>query len=282
MPELPEVETIKETLKPSVLHKTIKKVTIYWERIIQYPEPDRFSALLQSQEILDMKRRGKYLLFYLTDDVLISHLRMEGKYGLYKKGDPIDAHTHVIFRFTDDTELRYKDVRKFGTMHLYRKGTEFHLPPLHHLGPEPFSSSFNGNHLYERFQKTERVVKNVLLDQRIVAGLGNIYVDEVLYRCSIHPNTKARNLSFEQCETLAEETKTTLREAINAGGTTIRTYVNTHGDIGLFQLNLYVYGQEGKSCKQCGVPIEKIKVGGRGTHFCPGCQGDYQEREMEQ
>lgn len=273
MPELPEVETVKETLKQLVLHKTVSHVDLRWGRIIKFPEdPEQFKNLIKSQTIHDIRRRGKFLLFYLSNDVLISHLRMEGKYGLYEQGDPIDPHTHVIFHFTDGSELRYKDVRKFGTMHLYEQGTEFDRAPLKKLGPEPFEQGFNAGYLFDTLQKTTRVIKNVLLDQSVVAGLGNIYVDEVLFRSHIHPLTPAKKLSLEQCETITKQTRETLSEAIKAGGTTIRSYYNTHGDIGLFQLKLFVYSQEGKPCKICGVQIEKLKVGGRGTHICPNCQ----------
>ena len=273
MPELPEVETVKKTLNEIIKGKVIEDVQIRWENIIQFPkEIEAFRENLKGQKIETLKRRGKFLLFYLSDYCLISHLRMEGKYAIYERGEPLDKHTHVIFQFTDGTDLRYKDVRKFGTMHLYEKGKEFLLPPLNKLGPEPFDSSFTGHYLYEKCQKTDRVIKKVLLDQAVVTGLGNIYVDEALFRSGIHPERNAKSLTKKECQRLQKEIVATLQDAIKAGGTTIRSYLNSLGEIGLFQLQLYVYSQEGKPCKKCGTMIEKGKVGGRGTHYCPACQ----------
>ncbi|SET79028.1 formamidopyrimidine-DNA glycosylase [Salinibacillus kushneri] len=273
MPELPEVETVKKTLKQIVLGKTIQDVTIRWENIIQYPkEPEVFQEEIKGQTISNLGRKGKFLLFYLDHHVLISHLRMEGKYAIHEQNDSIDKHTHVIFHFTDGTELRYKDVRKFGTMHLYQKGEEYSLPPLSKLGPEPFDDTFTANYLFQKCQRTTRNIKNVLLDQTVVAGLGNIYVDEALFRSKIHPLTMASNLTKPECSVLAKEVESTLNDAIAAGGTTIRSYLNSLGEIGLFQLQLFAYGREGQKCKRCGHMIEKIKVGGRGTHICPNCQ----------
>ncbi len=273
MPELPEVETVRKTLNRIVQGKVIKDVTIRYENIIQYPkEVEAFRMNIIGQRIEHLDRKGKFLIFYLTDYSLISHLRMEGKYAIFESGEPYDKHTHVIFHFEDGTDLRYKDVRKFGTMHLYQKGEEFQLPPLNKLGPEPMDEEFTASYLYERCQKTTRVIKNVLLDQTIVAGLGNIYVDEALFRSGIYPTTPAQALSLTDCTKLREQIIATLTDAIKAGGTTIRSYLNSLGEIGLFQLQLYVYGQTGKPCKHCGTFIEKTKVGGRGTHYCPTCQ----------
>lgn len=273
MPELPEVETVRRTLEQLVIGKTISDVQIHWPKIIKQPaETNKFRTMITGQTIEKIARRGKYLLFYLTDDVLISHLRMEGKYGLFQKDEPVDKHTHVIFSFTDDTELRYRDVRKFGTMHLLPKGSEFSTPPLKGLGIEPFDDEFTVSYLKKAFQKTIRNIKAVLLDQTIVTGLGNIYVDESLFKAKIHPLRPAKSLSDDEIDRLRIAIVETLREAVKKGGTTIRSYVNSQGEIGMFQLELNVYGQEGEPCKQCGTEIEKTKVGGRGTHICPGCQ----------
>ena len=273
MPELPEVETIRRTLEQLVIGKTISDVTIHWSKIIKQPaSPDEFRARMTGQTIEKIYRRGKYLLFYLRDDVLISHLRMEGKYGLFQIGEPLNKHTHVIFHFTDGTELRYNDVRKFGTMHLVPKGTEISSPPLKDLGPEPFDDRFTVSYLKKAFQKTKRNIKSVLLDQTVIAGLGNIYVDESLFKANIHPLRLAQTLTDEEINRLLTAIVETISAAVEKGGTTIRSYVNSQGEIGMFQLELNVYGQEGKPCKQCGREIEKIKVAGRGTHICTACQ----------
>lgn len=273
MPELPEVETIRRTLANLVNGKTIKEVQVLYPKIIKKPEElDQFIDALKGQTIQDVKRRGKFIKFILDDYVLVSHLRMEGKYGLYQHDDPFDKHTHVLFTFTDDSQLRYRDVRKFGTMHLFKKGDEELELPLLQLGPEPFSKEFTLTGFQEQLTKTHRKIKVALLDQKIVVGLGNIYVDEALFRAGIHPERVASSLNKAEVKRLYHEIIKTLQEAVEKGGSTIRTYVNTQGDIGMFQLQLFVYGQNGKACQKCGTEIEKSVVGGRGTHICPKCQ----------
>lgn len=273
MPELPEVETVRKTLKQLIVNKTIEHVAVLYPKIIKYPEVvEQFADALAGEPIIDVGRRGKFLIIYTNQFALVSHLRMEGRYGLYPSDEPIDKHTHVIFRFTDETELRYRDVRKFGTMHLYKKGGEFAGPPLSGLGPEPFSAEFTKEYLAGRLAKTNRKIKPVLLDQKVLVGLGNIYVDESLFRSGIHPERIAASLNRREIAVLHKEIIATLTEAVKAGGSTIRSYVNSQGQIGMFQLELMVYGRKGEPCKRCGTPIEKKVVGGRGTHYCPSCQ----------
>ncbi|MCM3116665.1 DNA-formamidopyrimidine glycosylase [Neobacillus sp. MER 74] len=273
MPELPEVETVRKTLKKLVVNKTIKDITVYWPKIIKNPlEVEQFVDALIGETILDVGRRGKFLIIYTGNFALVSHLRMEGKYGLYPKDEPYDKHTHVLFHFTDGTELRYRDVRKFGTMHLYKKGDEFLTEPLIGLGPEPFSEEFTIEYLAEKLAKTNRKVKTALLDQKVFVGLGNIYVDEALFRAGIHPERLANTLDNSEVTLLHREIVATLSEAVKKGGSTIRSYVNSQGEIGMFQLELYAYGRNGEECKRCGTPLEKTTVGGRGTHYCPQCQ----------
>ncbi|WP_067730539.1 DNA-formamidopyrimidine glycosylase [Oceanobacillus damuensis] len=273
MPELPEVETIKNTLKRFVLDKTIEKVDVHWPNIIKEPDDvEHFRTLIKGQTIRELSRRGKFLLFHLDDYVLISHLRMEGKYSVHKAIEPVKKHTHVIFTFSDGEELRYNDVRKFGTMHLYAKGHELLNKPLNQLGPDPFDDTFTFDYFYQRLKKTDRFIKAVLLDQTIVTGLGNIYVDETLFKAGVHPLKQASKLTRKEIKAIQEQAIATLEEAVKAGGTTIRSYVNSQGDMGMFQQELYVYGQDRKACKKCGTEIAKMKVGGRGTHVCPTCQ----------
>ncbi|WP_138415367.1 DNA-formamidopyrimidine glycosylase [Aquibacillus sediminis] len=273
MPELPEVETIRKTLKHLVLNKTIETVSVFWPKMIKHPDDvDHFTQLLQGETIFDIKRKGKFLLFQLNDYVLVSHLRMEGKYGVFQKGDPVLKHTHVIFHFNNGEELRYNDVRKFGTMHLFEKGTEFNSKPLNQLGPDPFEDPFEFDEFYKKVHKSERSIKNILLDQSVMTGLGNIYVDETLFKASIHPLRKGSSLSKQEVATIQSKAIETLREAVAQGGTTIRSYVNSQGQIGMFQQQLYVYGQEEQPCRNCDERITKMKVSGRGTHICPNCQ----------
>ncbi|MGN1385493.1 MAG: DNA-formamidopyrimidine glycosylase [Bacillus sp. (in: firmicutes)] len=273
MPELPEVETIRRTLEHLTIGKQIKDVTVYWPKIIKKPvEHEQFIDALKGQTIEAVGRRGKFLIFYLTDLALVSHLRMEGKYGLFPVDEEMDKHTHVLFTFTDGTQLRYKDVRKFGTMHLFLKGEELTSLPLSQLGPEPLSDKFTTEYMMQNLAKTSRNIKAVLLDQTLVVGVGNIYVDESLFRAKIHPQRVASSLTEKEIERIISEVKATLAEAIEQGGSTIRTYINTQGQIGMFQQQLLVYGRNGEPCKECGNEIEKMKVAGRGTHICPSCQ----------
>ncbi|WP_010651125.1 DNA-formamidopyrimidine glycosylase [Oceanobacillus massiliensis] len=273
MPELPEVETIKNTLERFILDKTIKQVDVYWPNIIKKPDDtEQFKMMLQGQRFRKLSRRGKFLLFYLDDYVLISHLRMEGKYAVHRSIEPVKKHTHVIFTFTDGEELRYNDVRKFGTMHVFQKGEEFQNKPLNQLGPDPFDDAFTFDYFYQKLKKTERFIKSALLDQTIVTGLGNIYVDETLFKSGVHPLKRASKLTKKEIKLIQEQAIATLKDAVRAGGTTIRSYVNSQGDMGMFQQELFVYGQDQKPCKNCGTEITKMKVGGRGTHICPTCQ----------
>nr|MDH3084000.1 DNA-formamidopyrimidine glycosylase [Bacillus subtilis] len=274
MPELPEVETVRRTLTGLVKGKTIKSVEIRWPNIIKRPaEPEEFARKLAGETIQSIGRRGKFLLFHLDHFVMVSHLRMEGKYGLHQAEEPDDKHVHVIFTMTDGTQLRYRDVRKFGTMHLFKPGEEAGELPLSQLGPEPDAKEFTSAYLKKRLAKTNRAVKTALLDQKTVVGLGNIYVDEALFRAGVHPETKANQLSDKTIKTLHAEIKNTLQEAIDAGGSTVRSYINSQGEIGMFQAaSIFVYGKKDEPCKNCGTMISKIIVGGRGTHFCANCQ----------
>ncbi|GLB58466.1 DNA-formamidopyrimidine glycosylase [Cytobacillus sp. NCCP-133] len=273
MPELPEVETVRRTLQELVVSKTIAHVSVFWPKMVKHPdEAAQFQDALAGQTFREIGRRGKFLILYTDDYALVSHLRMEGRYGLFSNAEPADKHTHVIFHFSDGTELRYKDVRKFGTMHLYAKGDEFNTLPLSHLGPEPFTEEFTVDELAAKLRRTTRNIKTALLDQKTIVGLGNIYVDEALFRSRIHPERPANSLSRRELETLHKEISDTLKEAVEKGGSTIRSYVNSQGQIGMFQLELYVYGRKGEGCKICGNTLERIVTGGRGTVYCPSCQ----------
>lgn len=272
MPELPEVETVKKTLDKSVIGKTIERIDVHYAGIIKAPNAEDFCSLLVGKTICEMGRKGKFLLFYFGDTVMVSHLRMEGKYGIFKQSDDLDKHDHVVFKFTDRTELRYKDVRKFGTMHLFEKGSEFQKLPLSKVGPEPFEDAYSFEYLKEKLSKIKRKIKPALLDQTFIAGLGNIYVDETLFRAGVHPERICGTLTDSEIEKIRIESIFVLREAIEAGGSTVRSYTSSTGEIGLFQLQIKVYGRGGEPCLVCESLLEKSKVGGRGTVTCPVCQ----------
>jgi formamidopyrimidine-DNA glycosylase len=272
MPEFAEVETVKETLKKQVLNKQIKEVDIYWNKIIEYPYLEDFSNMIKGQIIIDINRRGKWLIFVLNDFYLLSHLRMEGKYFLKQNGDEVKKHEHVIIRFTDNTELRYHDTRKFGKMYLLKQNELDTKGPLINLGLEPFDDNLTISYLKNKLKKRIISIKTSLLDQSIIAGIGNIYADEILFKARINPLKKSNKLTKNDLQAIIDSTKEVLSKAVEAGGTTIRSYTSSEGITGRFQHELYVHGREGKPCKLCGTLIKKIKVGGRGTYYCPVCQ----------
>ncbi|WP_028562206.1 DNA-formamidopyrimidine glycosylase [Paenibacillus pinihumi] len=273
MPELPEVETVRRTLIELVAGKTIERVSVNLPRIIQRPsDGDAFAMMLAGRKIAGVGRRGKFLLIQLNGLVLVSHLRMEGRYGVYRQDEPVEKHTHVIFHFDDGTELRYKDVRQFGTMHLFEPGEEFSLPPLNKLGIEPLSEEFTLQALRAKLERRTTKIKPLLLNQEYIVGLGNIYVDEALFLAGIHPERTANTLKPKEWERLHMAIGQTLGSAVEAGGSSIKSYVNGQGEMGMFQHQLAVYGRQNENCRQCGHAIEKSVVGGRGTHVCMKCQ----------
>lgn len=278
MPELPEVETVRKGLENLVSGKVISHIEVKWPNIITTEESiDQWTESFAGQQIKSVGRRGKYLIFELSNWLLVSHLRMEGKYLLFKEENlPLepDKHTHVIFKFTDRSELHYHDVRKFGRMERLLNTDQTLAAYFKHkkLGPEPTPETFKLDMFQEQLGRINRAIKPALLDQKLVVGLGNIYVDEALFRSSIHPLTRARDLTELQIKELYEAIIAVLGEAVKAGGSTIRTYRNSLGEAGSFQTTLAVYGRQGKACIRCGETIIKQQLAQRGTHFCPHCQ----------
>lgn len=271
MPELPEVETVRRGLSELVIGQMVEDVQIRLPRIIRYPSLDEFRERVRGRRISRIDRRGKYLLFHLDPYTMVSHLRMEGQYRVVPKDEPEATHTHVIFQLSDGTEIRYRDVRQFGTMDLLLPD-EPRPSGLLTLGPEPFDPALTSTQFYDRLHRRHAPVKSVLLDQTCIAGLGNIYVDEALFLAGIHPLTKADRIGLKRCKPLLDAIRDVLGRAIEAGGSSIRTYVNGYGRHGGFQMQLNVYARTGEPCRVCGHPIEKIRLGGRGTHYCPICQ----------
>ncbi|MGX6972262.1 DNA-formamidopyrimidine glycosylase [Vagococcus lutrae] len=272
MPELPEVEAVRTGLEQLVVNKTIESVSVMWPKIIETTDIEKFKLALIGESIEAILRRGKFLIIRLTHFDLISHLRMEGKYEFHQADDPLMKHTHVVFHFNDGTELRYLDVRKFGRMALIDKHQAEEYRGIKKLGPEPVLPDFNLTVFEEQLGRRVKAIKPLLLDQHLVTGLGNIYVDEALYQARIHPEQPANTLAKDEIEVLHSAIIEVLARAVAAGGTTIRTYKNALGEAGKFQVALKVYGQTGQACDRCQTPIKKIKVAQRGTHFCPKCQ----------
>ncbi len=263
MPELPEVQTVVSTLQERVAGERILEVIERYDGIILTPFLD-----LTGQRIHRLSRRGKYILFHLDDGVLVSHLRMEGKYFI-KQGEDYDKHDHVIFVFESGRELVYNDTRKFGTMEFLAVDQ---VDPYFQtrLGVEPLPENLSVSYFKSFIHK--QTLKSFLLNQRIVAGLGNIYVNEVCFVIGLHPASRMHRLRVKDLQALTKAIPAVLDKAIALGGTTIRTYTDSLGVTGRFQNELWVHGREGEECKQCSTLIRKTFVNGRGTYYCPTCQ----------
>ena len=269
MPELPEVETVRTILEKNIINKQIKDIIVRYDRIIQNVDANDFIEKLKNQTFLEMKRRGKHLICVLNDYYLIVHLRMEGKF-FYMTDSNYSVHDHIIFKF-DDSELRFNDTRKFGTMHLFDKSLDiYNIAPLNKLGKEPYDEGFDYLYLKPFFNKSNKPIKTTLLDQSVIAGLGNIYVDEVLFMSGIHPLEKTKNITDEQIQKIVKSSIFVLNKAIKLGGTTIKSFQSSHDITGRFQNELLVHTK--KTCPTCHKPILKIRVGGRGTYYCENCQ----------
>lgn len=268
MPELPEVETVKNTLKKQILKKKIIACKVYWDKIIAYPDTKTFKQNITNQVINDITRKGKWLMFELDDYFLLSHLRMEGKYFIKDRTQEKDKHTHVIFEFSDKTDLRYHDTRKFGKMYLYKKDEVYNQKPLIDLGLEPWDKNLTKDYLRKKLKN--KPIKTELLDQSIITGIGNIYADEILFLSKINPNKLAKDLTNDELDNIIKYTKETLEKAIEYGGTTIKSYTSSEGVHGRFQNHLLVHTKE--TCPNCHKKITKTKIGGRGTYYCENCQ----------
>ena len=275
MPEMPEVETVRRTLLPLTKGKTIKEVTVWYPKIIT-GDAKEFKKQLAGKRIETIDRYAKYLLIRLSGHLtVVSHLRMEGKYRLVKVNTKKDKHDHVQIVFNDNSALRYNDVRKFGRMQLITTGTEKESTGIGKLGAEPNSQAFTVSYLQKGLARKKKNIKNTLLDQSVVAGLGNIYVDEVLWETKIHPLSMANSIPAKKVAELHDNINSLIELAIAERGTTVHTYLDANGKTGGFQKMLRVYGHKGEPCERCGTPLEKIKVNGRGTTFCPKCQVIY-------
>lgn len=266
MPELPEVETVRQTLLPLLKNKIIVDVDIYWDNCVKTKD---FKQKIAGQQIHDLRRYGKYLVFVLDHDVMISHLRMEGKYYIHQPRNKAH-HEHVVFHLDSNESLTYHDTRKFGKFELISKLTYLEVPPLSLLGKEPKDQ--DSKWLYSKLENKHIPIKIALLDQHIIAGLGNIYVDETLFRANIHPLKPCHLITQKEVSALIKHAIDVLDHATALGGSTIRTYHAIHGVDGKFQNELKVHTKKDNPCERCHTPIIKIKVGGRGTYVCPTCQ----------
>lgn len=272
MPELPEVETVRRALSDLVVNKTIREIEVINPRFLKNVDENEFIKSLTNQTFENIRRKGKYLLLDTQKYTIISHLRMEGRYRYSDVIEPKQKHDYIIFYFTDDSMLAYNDSRMFGTIELVSKENEESLKSINKLGYEPFDERLTVNYLKEKAQKKHLAIKQFLLDQTIILGIGNIYADEILFKAKIHPQTPVNLISMKEWKIILEASKKIMKRAIELGGTTIHSFLCTGDVSGRFQNELYVYGRNKEKCYVCGSTIEKIKLGGRGTHFCPQCQ----------
>ncbi|MDO5734298.1 MAG: bifunctional DNA-formamidopyrimidine glycosylase/DNA-(apurinic or apyrimidinic site) lyase [Eubacteriales bacterium] len=274
MPELPEVESIRQSLIPLIQGKEISALEVLHPDVFENP----FNYNLRAAKIERLSRSGKYLQIHLSNGCfLLIHLRMTGKLLYHEELEEIKAHTHLRFTLKDadgkNSYLDYNDVRRFGRVGLYRDKSEVILPGFRALGPDALAADFSSDYLYAQAKRyPKRPIKALLLDQTIVAGLGNIYCDEALFRAGIHPKRASGRISKARIEALFAEIKPLLLESIGLKGTSFSDYVDGLGKKGSFIEKLKVYGKKGEPCPNCGRPLLAEQIAGRTTVFCPRCQ----------
>lgn len=270
MPELPEVETVVRGLREPLIGHSIQKMWHDWEKTIHSPPPAEFAARVAGQTVHAIHRRAKYILIELDTDVLMVHLKMSGR--LYVAANETrrraDKWVHLRFDLDRGKQLRFSDSRKFGRVYL----TDDTEKLLGHLGPEPLGAAFAPTLFRERLQGRRRMIKPLLLDQSFIAGIGNIYADEALFRAGIHPTVRANRLTDPDIERLHQTIRDSLADGIRHEGASISWYLKPDGAKGDSQNHFYVYGRHSQPCKRCGAIISKIRVAQRGSHYCPSCQ----------
>ena len=275
MPELPEVETVRRGLMPAMQGKRLDAV-IPRRPDLRFPLPDGFGQRLTGRTVVAIRRRAKFLMIDLNSpDVLIAHLGMSGSFRLGAKPFPEEKHDHVIFKMSGGGEVHYNDPRRFGFMDLWPAADLASHPMLAKLGPEPLDDdAFSGPVLAARLKDKKTPVKAALLDQGVVAGVGNIYACEALYRAGISPKRLAHTVQGARADKLAAAVKAVLKDAIASGGSSLRDHIRPDGELGYFQHSFDVYGRTGEACANaaCGAPIRQIPQAGRSTFYCSRCQ----------
>ena len=272
MPEKPEVITVARSLESKIIGKKITDCKVYWNNIIAMPSVQEFKKEIVDETIQSIKTRGKFIWIELDHYNLLIHLRMEGKFLFREKEDKIEKHEHIEWILDNTISFRYHDVRKFGKMYLISKEETEMVPPIVNLGLEYNDKNLTKDYLYQKIHQKKLPIKTILLDQSIITGIGNIYDDEILFLSNINPLKKGENITKKECEVIIENTKLVLEKAILLGGTTIRSFTSSEGVHGKFQNELLIHGKDKGNCPICKNMIKKIKVGGRGTYYCPQCQ----------
>jgi len=269
MPELPEVETSRRGIAPYVVGERINDVVIR-ERRLRWPVSPDVDTRLPGQTVRSIDRRAKYLLINTTGGTAIIHLGMSGSVSIVARDTPASVHDHFDIALASGNSLRYRDPRRFGSLHWADDAAEHWL--LRDLGPEPLSDTFSGEYLWTRSRRRRVSIKQFIMNADIVVGVGNIYASEALFLAGIHPRRAAGRIALPRYEALAAAIRTVLAKAIEAGGTTLRDFYGFNGQAGYFQQQLQVYGRDGEPCRRCERPVSVIVLGQRSTFYCKECQ----------
>ena len=270
MPELPEVETTRRGILPHVLGRRVERVIVR-QRKLRWPVPHSLCRELSGQRIDRVERRGKYLLLGTAKGTAIVHLGMSGSLRVVPSDKPAEKHDHVDIVIAGGQSLRLRDPRRFGSLLWTRVDPHRHAL-LANLGPEPLEEEFHGAYLHARSRGRRVAIRNLLIDGRVVAGIGNIYANEAAFLAGVRPDRAAGRISRERCERLVVALKQILRAAIERGGTTLRDFSGADGEPGYFSLELEVYGREGEACSRCGSTLRRATLGARSIFYCVSCQ----------
>lgn len=283
MPELPEVTTFIANIAKSILNKKIIAIKVYNDKLIKNASKEEFIKFFLDESFIKIKRKGKFIIFFLSNDKsFVLHLRMEGKIIYHHHNDPmLNNHNLVTWFFNDDEELRYYDTRMFGTMEIYHGDPYTQCPGLIKIGKEPFEEGFNAQYIKQAFLAHKKtMLKPLLLDQSIIAGIGNIYADEILFACKLNPTALPTSLTDNDFENIVKYTKEILLKAIKANGTTVSSYeFDRSFHSGSYQKYLKVHTRNNLPCYECNTLVKKTTVNGRGTYYCPKCQGEIVEKK---
>lgn len=273
MPEMPEVENVVAGIRKYIEGRKITQIEIIKGDVIKYPDSENYVKALENQVINKVKRRGKYIILEMDNGILaVIHLRMTGKLLFVPQDKELDKYSCVVFNLDDKNRLVYADVRRLGTLDAVTSAELSQIKGLYTLGAEPLSAEFTIEHLTKILHNSRGKIKSFLLNQKNIAGLGNIYVDESLAISKIHPASQASSLTEQEIKSLHSAINKVISDGIKDGGTSFRDYRNSLGEKGTHQEHLYVYNRHGQPCKFCKTPIVKIVLNGRGTYYCPSCQ----------
>lgn len=274
MPELPEVEVVCQGLRPSLINRSIRSIWYSGQKLRHPFDIDLIKRHLSGQEITKITRRGRYLIIHFPECFLVIHLGMSGNLGLFHKNSPKAKHTHITFLLDNQMEVRFRDARRFGSIQFFSEPSFSILEKnvFGQMGPEPFSHKCSPEYLYQMAIGKSRTIKNFIMDNHILVGVGNIYANESLFKAGINPQRPAKSLTFKEWKTLQKSVVETLNWAIKCGGSTISDFINASGEDGYFQANFKVYGKPGCPCPKCGQTIHREKIGGRSSFYCRNCQ----------